>query len=307
MAIVSLLATQLLIKVSAIPISPELPGVINTNLRGSEIAAAPAFVDERGDRGHFFYADACDDCFYKGAQCGCTPTLEYFACLTKHCYSANRTRFTEKCDHLGRRCSSELNIDCNGPSTTCTGKFNQLPAGGIGLTMNMDDIEDDAFCGPHGKCIGAVHMKVDIHRQAQQLLPALVAPPSAAGAPAPAVAASPFPAPAPATAPVWLECGLPNVTNARVDDQTHWILCKAQAQGDSAGCDVPMFPSLDASAGKQAYCVLTDGSDGNPPRRLTEPAWFTIRNSHEKSGQRTQCMAHTMIWAVAALLAMKDM
>jgi len=186
-----LLAVSVLSEVAALPVKSAPPGVVapaNNNLRGSDaaapeypvtgaagaVAAAPApaaasrttetpLVDERGARGHFYYSDACEDCFYKATQCGCQPAVEYFACLTKHCHSSNGTRFNKKCTDLGNQCSSELDIDCRGPKTVCESKFNQLPTGGMGLTLEPEGMLDDAFCGPSGVCIGEIHMKANVH------------------------------------------------------------------------------------------------------------------------------------------------
>lgn len=324
---VLLLAAQL-VTAASVPVKPAPPaGVLDptastatfTSLRGSNAsapaaapsAAAPVFVDERGERGHFYYSEACEDCFYKEPQCGCRPAMEYFACLTKHCHASNHSRFTEKCTHLGDKCSSSLSIDCNGPQTVCASKHNELPAGGVGLTMDFEGIGDDAFCGPHGTCIGTVHMKADIHH-GQALLPAPM--PVSGPAPAPAIVSGPAPAPGlslATAAPVWLECGLPNVSNADIGNQTHWITCRAQVVGDRAECDLPMFSSLQAAAGKKAYCVLTEGSEG---KKLTEPDWFLVSNIHEKqtsSGawgtgawpwMKSGTEPRSMTWGVLALL-----
>lgn len=332
MAVLMFLATQLVI-VAAVPVKPFPPNVIAAQLRGPPVSplgaapspsvpsapSAPAFVDERGERGHFLYADACEDCFYKGAQCGCSPAMEYFACLTKHCHSANGTKFKEKCGNLKNRCKADLEIHCYGPDSVCTGKHNQLPTGGIGFTLDLDSLGNDAFCGPHGKCIGTLHMKVNIHN-AQQQPPELPVPATASGAPAPVAAAAPFPAPPASASLAWLECGLPKVPNASIDNQAQWNLCRAQVTGDKAGCDLPVFSTLQASEDKEAYCVLTEGGEGNPPKRLTAPAWFVVSNSHDgklgyrahhdpnhplpwmRNGQCPQGIGHVIVWAVVMLL-----
>merc|ERR1719446_1421394 len=118
-------------------------------------------------------------------------------------------------------------------------------------------------------------MKVRIHRAVQQSSPTMSV---TAGSPAPGLAASPFPAIAPAAASTMLECGLPKVPGANIYDQTHWTLCRAPVVNEEAGCDLPMLPTLNASDDKKAYCVLTEGSEGNPPKRLTEPAWYMLSN-----------------------------
>jgi hypothetical protein len=269
------------------------PGVVETekpptytvgthSLRGSEVSSAPApasaitpapFTDERGERGHFFYSDACEDCVYKAPQCGCRPAMEYFACLTEHCHSGNTTRFTDKCGDLNNKCSSELDIDCRGPDTVCEGKYSQLPSGGLGFTLDLSGVDDDAFCGPTGKCIGSIHMKVNVHNS--------MAPGFASGAPAPAAATPP-------AASTWLECGLPKVPKPDVHNNEHWSLCRAEVVDNRAACDLPMLPTLEASQDKEAYCLLTEGGVGTPPKRLTQPAWYEISNAHKKNTANSQ-------------------
>lgn len=275
-------------------IAIELASSVSVNLRGIGPAPGPApatIVDDRGERGHFYYADECEDCYYKFSQCGCKPSMEYFACLAKHCYSSNRTRFADKCAKHGNDCFDELDIDCRGPDTVCEGKFHQLPMGGLGLSLDLNDATKDAFCGPFGKCIGEIHMKASIHN-ARKLLGAVAivgAPSPSVFSPAPGPAAS---APALAVKPVWLECGLPKVSKASVDKKEDWVICQAEAQGDTAACDIPMFPKLKASREKRAYCVLTDGPNGE---RLTQPAFQDISNIHDKiKKQKKREFAPTM-------------
>jgi len=282
-------------------IPPAMNANKTNNLRGSNasvpevnVASPPAPVakpalpvDERGERGHFYYADACDDCFYKhtAGQCGCQQAVEYFACLTKHCHGGNSSRFNDKCMALNGKCSSELDIECRGPDTFCEGKFSQLPSGGLGLTLDLEGMNEDAFCGPNGKCIGEIHMKVNVHT-AQTVFPA-----SAPPAPAPATAAAPAAtlmptaplAPAAAPAGTWVECGLPKTADAKFENTADWITCRAAVVDGKAACDVPMFATLEASKDKASYCVLTEGNAGNPPKRLTAPAWHYIENAHDKS------------------------
>lgn len=300
-----LLTVCVLSGVAAIPVKYDAPpGVVApaNNLRGSDaapgkptpasdsaapefpvagsgnavVAAAPApasaptkppFVDERGDRGHFYYSDECEDCFYKAPQCGCKPAVEYFACLTAHCHSSNGTRFNEKCSALSNQCGSELDIDCKGPQTVCESKFNQLPTGGIGLTLDLENTHDDAFCGPTGVCIGDMHMKANIHMGLQDNA-------SAAGAPAAAPPAA-----------TWLECGRPKVSKADVNNNSQWDLCRAEVavvgEALTAACDLPNTWTLDVAKDKKVYCLLTEGPSGSPPKRLTSPAWHYISNAHE--------------------------
>jgi len=264
------------------------PGLVAAQLRGMGKPAAAAssskeatkkVVDDRGEHGHFYYAEKCEDCVYKNAQCGCEPAMEYMACLTKHCYASNHTDFADKCTALSSQCYQEIEVDCRGPQTACHSKFHQMPVGGMGLNVEVD--EDEALCGPFGKCIGQLHMKATV-THAKSLSVASKAIPSS---PAPAVASSPasgpVAAPAPAVAPaaIWLECGLPNKKKADFDNKDDWDNCQAEVENDEAECDLPLPDDwLKAAETAKAYCVLKGGEDGE---RLTQPSWHSILNVHQ--------------------------
>lgn len=103
-------------------------------------------------RGHFYYAKQCSDCYYRHNQCGCEPALELMACLTKFCYEPNTAAFAETCANLSNKCYDQMELKCHNGHTYCKSKWNQLPVGGLGLTVKVN--EDDAYCGPSGKCLG---------------------------------------------------------------------------------------------------------------------------------------------------------
>lgn len=283
MGLLSILVAQWALTAVSLPTKSAAPnGVISAvSLRGNSPAPAPVSPaapaageykqnmteDGRGPRGHFYYAESCEDCFYKSAFCGCKPAMEYFACLTNHCHAADASKFADKCAALESSCFADVDIECMGPKTVCTSKFNQLPFGGLGLSVILDDAEDKAYCGPFGKCIGKFRMKATIHRSVPYGSKAAAAP-----------------SPANAPAPVWLECGIPkkSVAEPAFEDKEDWITCQAQATGDVVGCDLPMRSgaALKAEQSEKGYCVLTDGQGG---KQLTSPTWVVITNSHEKT------------------------
>lgn len=319
-------ATQLA-AVAAVPVSVPPPVVLSaaptSSLRGGP-APAP-YEDERGPRGHFYYSDGCEDCVYKANQCGCEPAMEYLACATKHCSSSTDSEFAAKCAAVATNCSAELEINCDGAKTSCKSKYNQLPEGGIGLSLDLSVVDDDAYCGSKGACLGTVHMKAYVHNTPGSATAPPPAPAAATTVAAPATpgippaihsfsplspvsgngslptatfvdaattapvfhvaasAAGPAPAPAGADNGVFLECGMPKVPLPVVDNQTHWTLCRAPVVNGVAGCDLPMVSVLKPSATIEAYCLLTDGTQGNPPKRLTQPAWHAITNVHDNS------------------------
>lgn len=236
----------------------------------------PVKTDERGPRGHFYYATKCEDCFYKGDGCGCEPAVEYFACLTKHCHGSDSPFFADKCTSLGNNCSADLNIKCRGADTVCESRFSQLPTGGLGFSLDVD--EDDAFCGPNGKCIGELGLAVHLQKQEKKAAPK-VAPAPTVGAPSAAPPVHEVAAPAKEdSSKIWLECGLAKSDSADIDESSDWNLCQKQVTGDSAKCMVPMFKQLQAGANKKAYCMLTEGKNG---KRLTSPQWTQVINVHK--------------------------
>lgn len=195
--------------------------------------------------GHFYNAKKCGDCKYTAMQCGCAQVTEYLACVTKFCHKATEKGFFDKCVAIENKCADDLDVQCH-ENAQCTGKFNQLPWGGIGLTLDLSGANKDAFCGPNGKCIGEMHMKANIHKPAEG---------------------------------VWLECGLPKTATDKnhIDKKEDWVKCYQEADKKAeASCDIPMFPELRDSA--KGYCVLTKGKDG---KKLTQPAWHLIKNVHK--------------------------
>lgn len=278
---------------TALSISPATPaGVVSAHLRGtSELDSFGNQSAGPGQRGHFYYADGCEDCVFKGDQCGCQPVVEYFACLTKHCHKASDAAFSDKCSVLSNKCATALDIDCKAEKTVCKSKFHQLPTGGLGLSVKVN--KDKAFCGPYGKCIGKVVMNVDVFNRPKPPMPVVSVPaspapavPAAPGAaPSPAAVAPPAVAPPPPAAPIWLECGLPIGDKANFQKKEDWKICQVEVKADTASCGVPLFKELEIGETKKSYCVITDGMNG---KRLTQPYWSAIMNVHKVVNTRNE-------------------
>lgn len=160
--------------------------------------------------------------------------------------------------------------------------------------MDLNHTEDDAYCGPFGKCIGKIHMKVNVHNFPKLTKTVEPVAPLGLMAPAPAAVTAAAPAPAAAgpspaamapnyetAADVWLECGLPKVSHADADVRRpeNFITCEAKVEGLTAACDIPMDISLKAAKDTNGYCLLKEKSTG---KRLTQPAYTKISNDHEK-------------------------
>lgn len=236
--------------------------IVAAYLRGTSNSTASkesSSDDDRGPHGHFYYAEKCEDCVYKETQCGCQPAMEYLACVTKHCHASNSSEFGKKCQKFGSTCSAELDMDCSSSKTACEGKYHQLPSGGLGFAMQLK--EDRAFCGPYGKCIGKVHMKIDLHLPSVLQMSGKITPGHAETV----------------TPDTTLECGLQKATDAASGNKTQWNLCHKGIVSGKAVCHFELS-KLSVSKGKEVYCVLTKGKDGE---RLTQPAWHILNNKYE--------------------------
>jgi len=105
--------------------------------------------------------------------CTCGGALAYIDCIAKTCAKEecncgnNTVQFATSCGHMASECKEDLDIDCSGSHATCEGKFNQAENGIIGVTMDFDKIESEAYCGPTGRCAGTVQAAVKVHKPAK--------------------------------------------------------------------------------------------------------------------------------------------
>jgi len=105
--------------------------------------------------------------------CTCGGALAYLDCISHTCAkkecdcTSNAKTFKNSCLHIAGECADDLHFDCSGEQAACEGKFNQAENGIIGLTMDFDKIESDAFCGPTGRCTGSVKAAVKVHKPAK--------------------------------------------------------------------------------------------------------------------------------------------
>jgi len=85
----------------------------------------------------------------------------------EECNCGNNTvQFSTSCGHMASECKEDLDVDCSGSHATCEGKYNQAKNGIIGLTMEFEKIEGEAYCGPTGRCAGEVKAAVKVHKPA---------------------------------------------------------------------------------------------------------------------------------------------
>jgi len=162
-------------------------------------------------------------------RCTCGASLSYLKCVEKRCNEGEcdcpSTPFTQECNTLAGTCASELDIvGCSGKTTTCEGKFHQLNDGVVGLTLNTSRLSDEAYCGPHGKCTGELHILTTVHRS---------------------------------TPGAWFECILPAFGKNRL------VHCNGELSSEGAAeCTLPMAHELDPSDEIRGQCYLTEGQGG---------------------------------------------
>lgn len=156
----------------------------------------------------------------------------------------------DHCTKISYACGNELKILCHGQNTTCEGKFHQRSAGIIGVEdIKADLLASNAYCGPSGKCIGSLHMEVNVHS-------------------------------ARTAEPTWVKCAVAKMSEAEVNNTEAWEYCTNKVSGSTAACDVQLAHVQAGVAPVKGYCILTNGKDG---QRLTKPTWVAMKNHHQSA------------------------
>lgn len=197
----------------------------------------------------------------KGGLCGCAPvpedqctcdrSLEYLKCIEKRCGSGDcicpASPFQAECYTLSSTCDAELRLSgCDQSLTSCAGRFHQATDGVTGLTLDTSHLNDEALCGPFGRCTGELRLLASAHRQ----LPG-----------------------------AFLECVLP-ASAGQAHAKAELVHCARALSDDGIGeCNLPMIARLDPEQQVNGRCYLTDG-DGGP--KLTKDAWFVVRNRYRE-------------------------
>lgn len=184
-------------------------------------------------------------------QCTCDRSLQYLKCVEKRCASGDcscpASPYREECGALSDTCNAELRLDgCDRSLTTCAGRFHQASDGVIGFTLDDSHLDDQAYCGPFGRCTGELRVITSARRQ----------PPGA-----------------------FLECVLPAAVGQ--DHQKGELVHCAHELSEAgvAECGLPMVAQLDPSQEVSGRCYLTDGDGG---AKLTKDAWFVVRNRYSE-------------------------
>jgi hypothetical protein len=143
-----------------------------------------------------------------------------------------------------------LDISCTPEQALCDGKFYQLSSSLTGLSIDLEKLDQDAHCGPTGKCAGEIDVQVAIYNFKKGTI---------------------------------LECFLEEAPKSKSKHT-----CSSKVSGDYANCTLPMPKELPAGDKLEGWCRLVDtSSDSNSTKavveatRLTHDAPFYIYNHHK--------------------------
>merc|ERR1719215_581005 len=139
--------------------------------------------------------------------CSCDAVMGYLQCLTPKCLHgcqecSNHPSFEEQCLIMQSACGDDLALGCGHNQSTCGGKWHQLASGVAGLRVRAEALREDAYCGPHGNCIGALRLQAVAHK----------AEPGA-----------------------WLQCAAPRHAGADVKQPGDWLTCGAAIDATGKG------------------------------------------------------------------------
>eukprot|EP00747_Dinoflagellata_sp_TGD_P163841 gnl/TRDRNA2_/TRDRNA2_182982_c0_seq1.p1 gnl/TRDRNA2_/TRDRNA2_182982_c0~~gnl/TRDRNA2_/TRDRNA2_182982_c0_seq1.p1 ORF type:complete len:300 (-),score=84.72 gnl/TRDRNA2_/TRDRNA2_182982_c0_seq1:49-948(-) len=108
----------------------------------------------------------------KRSDCTCGGSLDYLQCVheacEKGCGECDKTSgpWSNQCTTLITECNDEISLGCHNSIATCEGKFHQATYGVEGLTLSTSHLNEEAYCGPWGKCMGELHLAADLHKPA---------------------------------------------------------------------------------------------------------------------------------------------
>lgn len=188
-------------------------------------------------------------------QCKCGHSIEYLKCVALKCAAGcecPKHPLEQECASLSQSCGAELEFEgCGSNTITCDGRFHQDKDDVIGLTLDTSQLNKDAYCGPHGRCLGTLRLSATAHRK-----------PPGNG--------------------TWLQCILPskdvNWGSTPLSSRLQDCHAEISAGQTTQHCTWPMVPDLDPAAALHGHCFLTQGQHG---KQLTKDAWFLVRNRYE--------------------------
>lgn len=171
----------------------------------------------------------CDCPTVPGDQCTCGGSLDFLKCVHTKCSAGEcdcpKDVFESECSALAGSCSDELEFNgCDSLHTSCQGLYSQAADGVIGLTLDTTHLWEEAFCGPHGRCTGKIHVQANVYR--------------------------------PETG-AWLECVVPTGEGNKT------FHCSKEVSDDGAAmCKLKIPSNIAPDDAVKGHCYLTDGKHG---------------------------------------------
>jgi len=213
---------------------------------GGAPAPSPAAAPKGAPGG----ADPCQ-CSFED-MCTCKTALAHLDCISKTCASTEcdcpAVQFSQSCGQISSVCKPMLDITCTPDQALCDGKFYQLSASTLGISIDLEKLDKDAHCGPTGKCEGDINVNVAVvNREGNNSL--------------------------------HLECFLEEAPGSKSK-----FTCSSEISGNSANCKLPMPKELPAGDKLEGWCRIVDRADDGKSLsdRLTHDAPFYIYN-HNKA------------------------
>lgn len=122
---------------------------------------------------------------------------------------------------------------------------------GVSLTLLPAHLAENAFCGPHGRCLGELLVAADVRNR-------------------PGLAAE----------EMELQCALEKFRGASKEEHEAWLHCSGRVVQSKAFCRLPMVQHLNVGDHLQGRCFLSDPVGAN----LTKDEWFMVENDHKGVG-----------------------
>lgn len=220
---------------------------------GAPAPASPAAAPEAAEMEAPAGAPGLCECAFHN-MCTCESALAHMECISRTCASPDcdcpDVQFSQSCGQIASVCKPTLDISCTPEQAICDGKFYQLSSSLVGLSIDLEKLDQDAHCGPSGRCTGTIDVHVAIHNSENGQ---------------------------------HLECFLEDAPESKSKHR-----CSSEVNGDFANCTLPMPKGLPAGDKLEGWCrILGRTDDGSETAkssyaRITHDAPFYIYNHHKK-------------------------
>lgn len=174
--------------------------------------------------------------------------MAHLDCISKTCASEEcecpAVQFSQSCGQIASVCKPMLDISCTPEQALCDGKFYQLSESLLGLSIDLEKLDQDAHCASTGKCTGKIDVQAAIHNSEKGMQ---------------------------------MECFLEDVPGSKSK-----YTCMSNVDGDFANCTMPMPKALPAGDKLEGFCRLVAPVDNSTNKRLTHDAPFYVYN-HNKA------------------------